>query len=470
MPITDGDLKRMERDVARTASLIKSATNALVISHIDADGITAGSIASITLDRLGIPRKTLFVNKMDDETINLVNKSSENIVWICDLGSGYASQFTRPNIVITDHHIPDTGKRSKKTQMLLDDFSEEYHINPHCYGMDGSYEVCGAGMTYIVSRAIDSKNIDLAYLAVIGACGDFQDNGHSKLVSFNRTILDDAVLEEDVVPEFDVRLFGRETRTLINFIQYCNDPNLSGITENYQGCLKFYDSLNIPLKDGNKSRVWNDLSVSEKERATDKIISIASDENRAVGEVYTLPKFEKYTGLRDAKEFATILNSCGRYEDAETGMRLCYGDMNALKDAEENRSEHRRQISSALSYVKQNHLIRRRKYIQYFDAGTQIRETVVGIVAGMMLTSGDAEEGLPMFAFADADDGVKVSARADRNLVNRGLNLSVVMNKAASLVGGAGGGHTIAAGATIPPEKKEEFLNIVEDLVSAQII
>ena len=45
-----------------------------------------------------------------------------------------------------------------------------------------------------------------------------------------------------------------------------------------------------------------------------------------------------------------------------------------------------------------------------------------------------------------------------------------VMKKAAELVGGFGGGHSVAAGATIPPEKKEEFLEIVEDLVSCQVI
>jgi RecJ-like exonuclease len=95
---------------------------------------------------------------------------------------------------------------------------------------------------------------------------------------------------------------------------------------------------------------------------------------------------------------------------------------------------------------------------------------VVGIVAGMMLNSDSARRDLPMLAFADADDGTKVSVRADRSLIERGLHLSSVMSTAAGLVGGYGGGHNVAAGATIPPDRKEEFLDIVEDIISSQLI
>ena len=185
--------------------------------------------------------------------------------------------------------------------------------------------------------------------------------------------------------------------------------------------------------------------------------------------MYRFPNMPARTGLRDAKEFATVLNSCGRYDDAETGLRICRGDMTALKDAERNRADHRKHISSAMSYIRDNHLLRERRFIQWFDAGSEIKETVVGIVAGMVLSSGECPRNIPIIAFADSDDGVKVSARANRNLVDKGLDLSQVMKTASELVGGYGGGHTVAAGATIPPDKKEEFLDIVEDLVSSQV-
>ena len=86
-----------------------------------------------------------------------------------------------------------------------------------------------------------------------------------------------------------------------------------------------------------------------------------------------------------------------------------------------------------------------------------------------MLSTGGIRKDLPMIAFADADDGIKVSARADKSLGEKGLDLSKVMSEASEKVGGYGGGHNIAAGATIPEECKERFLDIVEDMVRAQL-
>ena len=466
-----GKLHSFNTAAERAADAIRSAKSALVISHIDADGITAGSIASMTLNRLGIEHTTVYENKITEEVVNRVNSNKDDIVWICDLGSGYISEFQKDGLVITDHHVPDYKKLRRQT--TLDDFSATYHVNPHCFGMDGSIEISGAGSTYIVSKKIDPRNIDLAYLALIGAVGDFQDSKESGLIGMNRTIINDAFASGDVIPEMDLRLFGRETRGLVQFLQYSNDPELPGLTNSASNCVKFYSELKIDLNRNGKIRSWNDLSPIEKERATDKLLKMLNgpeNEKRLYGEVYTLPNFEKGTGLRDAKEFATVLNSCGRYEDTETGMRICCGDLTAIVDAEKNRTEHRRNISTALTYIKENHLMRESRFIQHFDAGDKIKETVVGIVAGMLLNSNTCNKWLPIIAFADADDGIKVSARADRTLVDRGLNLSTVMKKAAELVGGFGGGHSVAAGATIPPDKKEEFLEIVEELISCQII
>ena len=112
---SDGDFARMNRDLASAARGLKGAKNVLVISHIDADGITAGSIANITLDRMGVEHRVRFVPKLDEETINLINNAPEDYVWICDLGSGYLSEFGRPNLIVTDHHVPDPKWRKKQT-------------------------------------------------------------------------------------------------------------------------------------------------------------------------------------------------------------------------------------------------------------------------------------------------------------------------------------------------------------------
>ena len=75
-----------------------------------------------------------------------------------------------------------------------------------------------------------------------------------------------------------------------------------------------------------------------------------------------------------------------------------------------------------------------------------------------------------LLGFANKGDGeIKVSARATQELVERGLNLSLAMKKAAIAFDGMGGGHNIAAGATIPKGKEEEFLNLLEQEIKTQL-
>lgn len=458
MPDTDGDLQSLQRDLKRAAGMIMSAESLLIVTHIDADGITSGGIAARTAERLGLDYRVVFEPKLTEDSIELINCSGHDLVWVCDLGSGYVTEFTRGNMVITDHHVPDP--RGPCGEGIV-------HINPHLYGWDGSYEACGATMTYLLSKEIDPANMDCSHLAMVGAVGDFQDSNESRLVGLNRIPLEDSRGMGIAVIEEDVRIFGRETKPLVSFLQYSTDPPIPGITDDPSGVRGTLDTLGVRYRE---DQSWNGLDPEQKRTIREELCSRLEPclRDRLVGEVYTFPDMPSKGGLRDAKEFATVLNSCGRYDDAETGLRICLGDPDALDVAERNRNDHRRNISVAISLVKERDMVREGRFIRWFDAGSEIRDTVVGIVAGMLCNM-YGEPHIPMIAFADAEDGTKVSSRADRSLVDKGLDLSVVMGTAARMVGGMGGGHNVAAGATIPPSKKREFLDIVEDLVCAQL-
>ena len=227
MPATAGDLRRLQRDLDSAARTLRGAGSILIISHIDADGISAGAIADITAERLGKEHTVRFEKKISEETVEAINSSEEDIVWICDLGSGYLSEFEREGIIVTDHHVPDPRWRRKQT--VLDSFSGIAHLNPHSYGMDGSYEVCGAGMTYLLSKAVDPSNTDLAYLAVVGAVGDFQDSNHSGLTGMNRTIMADAEANGTAclaIGERDVVVINPDKAYEDTFVKGLNVTNL----------------------------------------------------------------------------------------------------------------------------------------------------------------------------------------------------------------------------------------------------
>jgi single-stranded DNA-specific DHH superfamily exonuclease len=179
------------------------------------------------------------------------------------------------------------------------------------------------------------------------------------------------------------------------------------------------------------------------------------------------------TELRDASEFSTLLNATARYDRADVGLAVCLGDRGAALDrARTLLRNHRKNLSEGLELVKSEGTTVE-EHLQWFDAGTRIRETIVGIVAGMALGADGVRCDLPIVAFAsveaDGEDEVKVSARGSHALVRQGLDLSVVMREAARSVGGDGGGHDVAAGATIPADERAAFVAAADELVADQL-
>ena len=109
------------------------------------------------------------------------------------------------------------------------------------------------------------------------------------------------------------------------------------------------------------------------------------------------------------------------------------------------------------------------EHIQFVHVGDMIRDTIVGTVAGMLFGSGKIDDRKPIFALAEADDGIKISGRGTKQLVGVGLDLAEIMRMAVERFDGAGGGHNIAAGATVAPEQVNEFLELANEIVGQQM-
>jgi RecJ-like exonuclease len=369
--------------------------------------------------------------------------------------------------VIADHHTP-SGESAIPS------------VNPHLHHLSGATELSGAGAAYLVARELGVKNRDLAALAIVGAVGDMQDGQNCRLTGLNRDVMEDGRAAGVLDWMVDIRFFGRETRPVHKMLQYSSDPAIPGMTGSEDGALAFLVSLGIPLRDGEQWRSWSMLEQDERKTVASALVRRALSEGlgqrtvrRMLGEVYVLTAEARGTELRDAKEFATLLNSCGRHDRAALGLAVCRGDRSeGLAKAQSLLQGHRRSLVEAIHYVKDMGLEKRR-YLQHFHAGTAIQDTIVGVVAGMLLGSGEAgaDPSLPIIAFATSEDGkgVKVSARAARALVEKGLDLSAVMKAASASVGGSGGGHNVAAGGMIPEGAEERFLRAAEDIISVQL-
>lgn len=455
-------LKRAEK----IAEFIKKSEYTHVVTHIDADGITAGSIACQTLERLGKNYSIDFVKQLDQDFLDELKNQGYELVWFTDLGSNINFEENKFNMVVTDHHI------------CSEETNYDFHLNPHLLNIDGSIEISGAGVTYLVSRVVDKKNMDLSTLAVVGACGDLQDRKFSRLVGFNKEyILRDSEKSGFVKSKIDITFFGRETRPIHKLLQYANDPILPGLSGRETACIDFLEELGIRIRDGDSWRRWIDLSKPERQRIISGILELLLTKgfgyktvDKIIGEVYCLQKEQEGTEVHEAKEYATLLNSTARYGQYEVGLKVCLGDRGEyLEKARNLLLGHRANIVEGLQFAKEEG-IQRREYIQFFHAGTGIRDTIVGIITNMLLNSEEIDSDLPIIGFAEKENGeIKVSARGTQRLVEKGLNLSAAVKKAASLLNGVGGGHNIAAGATIPKGKEEEFLDLIEEEIRNQL-
>jgi single-stranded DNA-specific DHH superfamily exonuclease len=104
-------------------------------------------------------------------------------------------------------------------------------------------------------------------------------------------------------------------------------------------------------------------------------------------------------------------------------------------------------------------------HIQHF---TTASPTLAGSLCGVaMQYIFDQEK--PTLALAALGGTIKVSSRGTDYLIAKGLDLAVALREAAGAVGGNGGGHNIAAGATLPEGSEGKFLSLVDEIVGKQL-
>ena len=453
------------------AEALRGSDRVLVVSHIDADGLTSAAIATLTLERAGIPFEVAFSKQLNDAEIADIAAREEHVVLFTDFGSGQLDAIVEHENagsmcpIVCDHHEPAEAET-------------EYHLNPHLFGIDGSKELSGAGVAYVLSRAMEEEtdNRDLAALAVVGAVGDMQASD-GELHGANEGIVRDGVAAGVIDTGTDLALYGTQTRPLTKLLEYAGDVRIPGITNNTQGVREFLDEQDIPVKRDEEWRRWVDLSIEERRRLVSGLVrravtsGVPADRIETLtGTTYTLTDEEPGTELRDASEFSTLLNATARYERADVGLCVCLGDRDEVyARARRLLANHRRNLSEGIRWV-QSTGVNRKGNLQWFDAGDRIPDTIVGIVAGMALGTSGIRSDRPIIAFAEeSETETKVSSRGTGRLVRNGLDLSTVMNEAATAVGGEGGGHTIAAGATIPRGVEDAFLDRADEILDEQL-
>jgi RecJ-like exonuclease len=256
------------------------------------------------------------------------------------------------------------------------------------------------------------------------------------------------------------------------------NPFIPGLSGEEDKALVFLASLEIPIKKGDRWRSLCDLNGDERKRLcsalADHLLSkgLHMEVDSLIGYIYILTREEPNTALRDAREFAVVLNSTGRMDRPSLGIAICMGDRKAaLEEANKILEDYRRSINKYLGWVNEKpERMRELENIYVINGENFINEKIIGTVSSIIVSS-LADNLKPLIAFANVpqENIAKFSARTTEAAIQKGVNLGEVMRLASEANGGKGGGHNIAAGAQAPLEKIEAFVKTVDELVGKQL-
>jgi len=157
-----------------------------VFHHNDTDGLTSGAILSRAFERKGYGIKRYALEKPYPAVLGRVFEQEGEILVFADFAGLIAPLLSELNrgrnlVLILDHH-----KALEATDPKV------HNLDPDLFGLKGDLDISASVTCYAFAKVMDRKNVDLAYLAALGAVGDefFLDG---KLVSENRRVVLEAV-------------------------------------------------------------------------------------------------------------------------------------------------------------------------------------------------------------------------------------------------------------------------------------
>jgi len=423
-------------------------TRIRVISHYDADGISAASIICKALHRIGYDFHATLMRNPFDKGLERVSKEDNELVIYSDMGSGQIETIEKMDFksIIIDHHQP--LKKNTKDSVL--------QINCNHFGINGNYEACGATLSYCFAKELSKENTDLSALAIIGATGDKQYIGGFR--GLNKEIVDEAIKEGIVEEKITIKLSGED---IFSSLYYSIDPYYSGISGKKKNIENLLEKLEIKKDD-----CFEKLNQSQIKKLQSYLMLTLIKNGCEKNILDTIIRNRYYTKIFDfeSERFADLLDSCGKGGNRGVGFSVALGDKDSLDDALKLEKEYKEKILNELLRLEEEGFKEKNGFRYFYTDGSSIGGVIGGIATNFML---DIKK--PLISIVKKDDEIHVSCRGNQHLVKKGLDLGVAMKKAAEKLGGHGGGHAIASGATIDSDKEKDFLEFVDKIIVDQI-
>jgi RecJ-like exonuclease len=107
--------------------------------------------------------KKFCLEKLFPEVVKELHSRKGSVYFYVDIASSHAKFISEVNkrknlTIILDHHFAEKSEDS-----LV------FNINPELFGISGGRDCSGASVCYLFSKELNKKNVDLAYLALVGS-------------------------------------------------------------------------------------------------------------------------------------------------------------------------------------------------------------------------------------------------------------------------------------------------------------
>ncbi|MFQ6107734.1 MAG: DHH family phosphoesterase [Thermoplasmata archaeon] len=433
------------RKLKRAVDALSSASRVRVVSHYDGDGLCAAGILARALHRKGADFQVSTTRALDQEFLESLG-GDEEVLLMADMGSSRIQilEGMDAQVIVLDHHQP--GNDSEKV----------IHINSHLHGIDGTRGACAATLSFALAIALDEANWDLAGIALAGAVADRQHPGG--LDGLNLNIAKEASEKIGMKIEKTHTFLGDD---LAEALSLSINPYVIGLSGDIDGASSLLSGLGISphlpvdeLGGELRTKLISAVSLKLLEHGV-----TAENVKGVVEEAYWDPIRETY-----ANWTAAYVNSCGRLGKDGVGVAICLGDPSALDMGKELRREFLTKVLAGLDKVRKEGAFEK-KHVQFFYVENPSFSGTIGGVAMRYLLNPD----LATVVLSVLTEKTRVSGRATKELVARGVNLADAFKESADVLGGSGGGHSIAAGASIPKGKEEKFLEYVDNTIEVQL-
>ena len=292
-------------------------------------------------------------------------------------------------------------------------------------------------------------------MALTGAYGDMQfKNGPQGI---NKLILDEGVANNTLVMKNELKLAYANTQTLDKSITYTYTPIINGLSGDLEKTRIFLEEHDIP-----KDKLLHQLSPEEYETLKNELISINED---IYGKIYTIPNIRNE--LTNIEEYSNLLNACGKNKEYTAAISNQMGKYQQMEYAKSLLSKYGSTMQNGIEWIKREGSIEKEN-IQYIYTEDKEQKKIAAAVSSIGIDLGLLPD-KPILSLMKMDNLIKVSSRTTDNMIEKGVNLGVIMNQASNNFNGSGGGHNIAAGATIPANQKDNFIHLVDEMVEYQI-